>query len=139
MRLKQSYSEKEQATDLISLRRSIVDHLELKLRNLARTFAELRSNRLPEIAHIISAAPRVWFLGFGAEDGTACIGESIFRACDTTCIALPCCQLGYAQYPRDGGTDAPADGNCLGRAECHGRQTAHGTLDAIVEEPDLLE
>jgi DNA-binding MurR/RpiR family transcriptional regulator len=74
----QPYSQKEQASDQVILGRSIVDHLDLELRNLTRTFEELRSDRLPEVAEILSTAPRVWFLGFGAEDGVARIGKTLF-------------------------------------------------------------
>ena len=74
----QPYARRETAPDQIILGRSIGDHLELELRNLTRTFEELRSDRLPEIAEILSAAPRVWFLGFGSEDGAARIGKSMF-------------------------------------------------------------
>ena len=74
----QPYSQKKQAPDHVVLGRSIVDHLELELSNLTRTFEELRSDRLPEVAEILSTAPRVWFLGFGAEDGVARIGKTLF-------------------------------------------------------------
>ncbi|MFK7880801.1 MurR/RpiR family transcriptional regulator [Roseobacter sp.] len=74
----QPYSQKSAAPDQIILGRSIVDHLDLELRNLTRTFEELRSDRLPEIAGILSAAPRLWFLGFGTEDGAARIGKALF-------------------------------------------------------------
>lgn len=60
------------------LGRSIGDHMDLELRNLTRTFEELRSDRLPEIAALFSTAPNIWFLGFGAEDGVARVGRSVF-------------------------------------------------------------
>jgi DNA-binding MurR/RpiR family transcriptional regulator len=46
----QPYSQKQHAPDQVILGRSIVDHLDLELRNLTRTFEELRSDRLPEVA-----------------------------------------------------------------------------------------
>ncbi|MEM1288316.1 MAG: MurR/RpiR family transcriptional regulator [Pseudomonadota bacterium] len=66
------------ASDPTVLGRSIGDHMDLELRNLTRTFEELRSDRLPEIAALITAAPNLWFLGFGAEDGVARIGRALF-------------------------------------------------------------
>lgn len=61
-----------------SLGRSIGDHLDLEIRNLVHTFEELRSDRLTDIARLIAAAPQVWFLGFGAEDGVARLGRALF-------------------------------------------------------------
>ncbi|KAA2314241.1 MurR/RpiR family transcriptional regulator [Pseudooceanicola sediminis] len=72
------YRKTETHPDPTILGRSIGDHLDLEIANLTRTFEELRSDRLPEIADIIAAAPRVWFLGFGAEDGAARLGKVLF-------------------------------------------------------------
>lgn len=58
--------------------RSIAEHLDLEVANLTRTFEELRSDRLPEIAATIAAAPQVWFAGFGAEEGVARTGRALF-------------------------------------------------------------
>lgn len=74
----QPYSQVTTVPDPTVLGRSIGDHLDLELRNLTRTFEELRSDRLPEIAAILSAAPQLWFLGFGAEDGVARVGCAMF-------------------------------------------------------------
>lgn len=74
----QPYRQAETFTQQTVLGRSIGDHMDLELRNLTRTFEELRSDRLSGIAQIISAAPRVWFLGFGAEDGVARVGRALF-------------------------------------------------------------
>ncbi|WP_424968361.1 MULTISPECIES: MurR/RpiR family transcriptional regulator [unclassified Dinoroseobacter] len=74
----QPYTQKPAATAPVILGRSMGDHLELELRNLTRTFEELRSDKLPEIADILSSAPRVWFIGFGADDGAARIGKTLF-------------------------------------------------------------
>jgi len=46
-----------QAPDQVVPGRSIVDHLDLELRNLTRTLEEPRSDRLPEAAEILSSAP----------------------------------------------------------------------------------
>ncbi|MEM1077224.1 MAG: MurR/RpiR family transcriptional regulator [Pseudomonadota bacterium] len=74
----QPYTQKRAAQAPVILGRSMGDHLELELRNLTRTFEELRSDKLPEIAEILSSAPRVWFIGFGADDGAARIGKTVF-------------------------------------------------------------
>ena len=57
--------------------RSIAEHLELELANLTRTFEELRSDLVPEIAAMLAGAPQVWFAGFGAEDGVARVGRAL--------------------------------------------------------------
>lgn len=74
----QPYRQTEMLAEHTIHGRSIEDHLDLELRNLTRTFEELRSDRLPEIAKLLSDASRIWFLGFGAEEGVARIGKSIF-------------------------------------------------------------
>ena len=74
----QPYRQAETFSEQTVLGRSIGDHLDLELRNLTRTFEELRSDRLSESAKILSGAPRVWFLGFGTEDGVARVGRSLF-------------------------------------------------------------
>lgn len=66
------------ASDEVVLGRAIGEHLELELQNLTRTFEEMRSDELIEIARLIADAPRVWFLGLGAEDGLARLGRSLF-------------------------------------------------------------
>jgi DNA-binding MurR/RpiR family transcriptional regulator len=50
---------------------SIGAHLEAERRNLTRTLEDIRSDRLEEAAQILKDAPRVWTLGFGAEEGLA--------------------------------------------------------------------
>lgn len=74
----QPYSKVTVASETRMMGRSIGDHLDLELRNLTRTFEELRSDRLLEIARLLAGAPRIWFLGFGAEDGVARVGRAIF-------------------------------------------------------------
>ena len=58
--------------------RSIADHLALEVANLTRTFEEMRSDLLPDVAEILSEAPQLWFAGFGSEEGVARIGRSLF-------------------------------------------------------------
>lgn len=74
----QPYRRAEALPGQTILGRSIGDHLDLELRNLTRTFEEMRSDRLPEIADILTAAPHLWFLGFGAEEGVARVGRALF-------------------------------------------------------------
>ena len=59
------------APDAVVHGRSIGSHLDLELLNLTRTFEEMKSDTLTEAARLIAAAPRLWVLGFGAEDGLA--------------------------------------------------------------------
>lgn len=59
------------APETVVLGRSIGNHLDLELLNLTRTFEEMQSDTLTEAARLIAAAPRVWVLGFGAEEGLA--------------------------------------------------------------------
>ncbi|MFO1176050.1 MAG: MurR/RpiR family transcriptional regulator [Paracoccaceae bacterium] len=49
------------------LGRSIGEHLELELANITRTFEEMAPDTLRAAAQMFVAAPRVWFLGLGAE------------------------------------------------------------------------
>jgi len=58
-------------SEQVALGRAIGTHLELELRNLTKTFEELRSDRVREAAEILRDAPRVWVLGLGAEEGFA--------------------------------------------------------------------
>jgi DNA-binding MurR/RpiR family transcriptional regulator len=58
-------------SEQVALGRTIGAHLELELRNLTKTFEELRSDKVREAAEIIAAAPRVWVLGMGTEEGFA--------------------------------------------------------------------
>ncbi len=60
------------------LGRSIGDHLELELLNLTRTFQEMRPDLLNAAARLIADAPRVWCMGFGAEQGLAQLARLTF-------------------------------------------------------------
>lgn len=53
------------------LGRPISDHLALEVLNLTRTFEEMRPDLLTEAARLMLDAPRLWCMGFGAEDGLA--------------------------------------------------------------------
>ncbi|MBX9455341.1 MAG: MurR/RpiR family transcriptional regulator [Rhizobium sp.] len=58
-------------SEQVALGRTIGAHLELELRNLTKTFEEMRSDKVREAAELIAAAPRVWVLGMGSEEGFA--------------------------------------------------------------------
>lgn len=58
-------------SEQIALGKAMGTHLDLELRNLTRTFEELRSDRMREAAEVLKGAPRVWVLGLGAEEGFA--------------------------------------------------------------------
>ncbi len=58
-------------SEQLALGKAIGTHLDLELRNLTKTFEELRSDKIREAAEVINAAPRVWVLGLGAEEGLA--------------------------------------------------------------------
>jgi DNA-binding MurR/RpiR family transcriptional regulator len=75
---REPYADLESMSQPATFGRTISDHLELELRNLTRTFEELRSDLLPDIAQILETAPRVWFVGFGDEQGMARLGQSLF-------------------------------------------------------------
>lgn len=50
---------------------TISGHLEQELASLVRTFEELRSDLLTEATGLLAAAPRLWLLGLGPEEGLA--------------------------------------------------------------------
>jgi DNA-binding MurR/RpiR family transcriptional regulator len=65
-------------SEQVALGRTIGAHLELELRNLTKTFEELRSDRIREAAELIEEAPHVWVLGLGAEEGFARYARLVF-------------------------------------------------------------
>ena len=67
----QPYGYAPGSDEKVVLGRTIGDHLNLELLNLTRTFEEMRPDTLTEAARLIAEAPRVWCLGFGAEEGPA--------------------------------------------------------------------
>jgi DNA-binding MurR/RpiR family transcriptional regulator len=62
----------------VALGKALGTHLELEIRNLTRTFEELRSDRVREAADLIVAAPRLWVLGLGVEEGFARYARLLF-------------------------------------------------------------
>lgn len=75
---REPYAGRESLPETAALGRTISDHLDLELQNLTRTFEEMRSDLLPEVAAMLTSAPNVWFLGFGEEEGLATVGRSVF-------------------------------------------------------------
>jgi DNA-binding MurR/RpiR family transcriptional regulator len=57
---------------------TISGHLEQELAGLVRTFEELRSDSLRDAVAQLAAAPRLWLLGLGAEEGLARYGRLLF-------------------------------------------------------------
>jgi DNA-binding MurR/RpiR family transcriptional regulator len=74
----QPYAYSQAMAEAGVLGRSIADHLELELLNLTRTLEEMRPDLLTEAARLIVDAPRVWCMGFGAEDGLARLARLTF-------------------------------------------------------------
>ena len=60
------------------LGRSISEHLELELTNITRTFEEMSPDVLRDAARLIAEAPRIWFLGLGADAWFARYGRITF-------------------------------------------------------------
>lgn len=75
---REPYARLDSRPEAATLGRTLAEHLELEQRNLSRTFEEMRSDLLPEIAALLEKAPRVWFLGFGDEFGIARLGRTMF-------------------------------------------------------------
>ncbi len=65
-------------SEQIALGKTVGTHLELELKNLTKTFEELRSDRVRQAAEIINDAPRLWVLGLGAEEGLARYARLLF-------------------------------------------------------------
>ncbi len=63
----QPYSYSLSATGSTVLGRKISEHLELELHNITRTFEEMAPDVLRDASRMIADAPRVWFLGLGAD------------------------------------------------------------------------
>jgi DNA-binding MurR/RpiR family transcriptional regulator len=74
----QPYAYSTAAPTGAALGRSISDHLDLELMNLTRTFEEMRPDALILAARLIAEAPKLWTLGFGAEDGAARLARTLF-------------------------------------------------------------
>lgn len=65
-------------SEQIALGRTVGTHLDLELKNLTKTFEELRSDKVREAAELINEAPRLWVLGLGAEEGFARYARLLF-------------------------------------------------------------
>lgn len=73
--------------------RSISAHLDLEISNLTRSFEELRPDRLRQVAELLKEAPKVWFLGFSAEEGLARLGRQLLSR-----LRHDVSQLGQQQF-----------------------------------------
>ena len=62
----------------IALGKTVGSHLDLELKNLTKTFEELRSDRVRQAAEVINDAPKLWVLGLGAEEGFARYARLMF-------------------------------------------------------------
>ncbi|MEI2805660.1 MULTISPECIES: MurR/RpiR family transcriptional regulator [Paracoccaceae] len=60
------------------LGRTIGEHLDLELANITRTFEEMSPDSLRQAARLIADAPRLWFLGLGADAWLARYGRVLF-------------------------------------------------------------
>lgn len=60
------------------LGRTIGEHLDLELANITRTFEEMSPDTLRQAAKLIVDAPRLWFLGLGADGWLARYGRVLF-------------------------------------------------------------
>jgi len=65
-------------SEQVALGRTIGAHLELELKNLTKTFEEMRSDKVRQAAEMIGAAPKVWVLGLGVEEGVARYARLVF-------------------------------------------------------------
>jgi len=74
----QPYAYASQTPETAVLGRSISDHLDLELLNLTRSFEEMRPDLLTAAARLMVDAPRVWCMGFGAEEGLAMLARLTF-------------------------------------------------------------
>lgn len=74
----QPYSYAATASGSTVLGRKIGEHLDLELANITRTFEEMHPDMLHEAARLIHDAPRLWFLGLGADGWLARYGRVLF-------------------------------------------------------------
>jgi DNA-binding MurR/RpiR family transcriptional regulator len=65
-------------SEQIALGKAVGSHLDLELKNLTKTFEELRSDRVRQAAEVINVAPKLWVLGLGAEEGFARYARLLF-------------------------------------------------------------
>jgi DNA-binding MurR/RpiR family transcriptional regulator len=71
----QPYAYTVSVDDRAVMGRTLGEHLELEVTNLRRSFEEMRPDLLSDTAQLLVDAPRVWFLGFGMEEGPARMGR----------------------------------------------------------------
>lgn len=74
----QPYAYADSLPEKTTTGRSIGAHLDLELLNLTRSFEEMRPDLLDEAARLLVEAPRVWCMGFGAEEGPASLARLTF-------------------------------------------------------------
>lgn len=86
-------------------RASIAGHRRAETELVTRTFEELRSDRVRELAATLAKAPRVWILGLAGEDGRARHARSCSRRSAATCICLAAMS---GAGPRTSRSPAPA-------------------------------
>jgi DNA-binding MurR/RpiR family transcriptional regulator len=74
----QPYSYSVAAEGSTVLGRKIGEHLDLELANITRTLEEMSPDTLRQAARLIADAPRLWFLGLGADAWLAQYGRVLF-------------------------------------------------------------
>ncbi|MCA3441423.1 MAG: MurR/RpiR family transcriptional regulator [Rhodobacter sp.] len=74
----QPYSYSEAGPGSTVLGRKIGEHLDLELANITRTFEEMSPDTLRQAARLIADAPRLWFMGQGADAWLAHYGRGLF-------------------------------------------------------------
>jgi DNA-binding MurR/RpiR family transcriptional regulator len=74
----QPYSHAASAQTSTALGRTIGEHLELEIANITRTFEEMNTDALRQVARTIAEAPRLWFLGLADDAWLARYGRGLF-------------------------------------------------------------
>lgn len=95
-----------EGAERVALGKALGAHLELEIRNLTRTFEELRSDRVREAAEVIAAAPRLWVLGSGAEEGFARYARLVFARLRHSVMILG---VGQGSWAEDLAMTGPKD------------------------------
>ncbi|AJY45480.1 MurR/RpiR family transcriptional regulator [Martelella endophytica] len=72
------YERAEATGENVALGRAISAHLDVELKNLTRTFEELRSDKVRKAAEMIGRAERLWVLGLGEDEGFARYARLVF-------------------------------------------------------------
>jgi DNA-binding MurR/RpiR family transcriptional regulator len=84
-------------SEQVALGKTVGTHLDLELKNLTKTFEELRSDKVREAAELIKEAPRVWVLGLGAEEGFAQYARLLFARMRPSVMMLGINQGSWAE------------------------------------------